>query len=144
MDLIQLENEFEYDRWATLRWIDYLGEDHPDLSVIRHMLGAHKIWLLRCQGVSVTERPEIVPSTETCNDLIDEWMKLLRGDRNDRIIEYQMMNGTPHQLPFSDLVRHILNHRTYHRGELRGLCKARSADDFPETDYYLFAFDKQK
>jgi uncharacterized damage-inducible protein DinB len=38
----------------------------------------------------------------------------------------------------SDIAAHVVNHGTYHRGQLRERAEADGLDDFPETDLILF------
>ena len=137
-DLAVFEQGFQYDGWATQRWIEFLGEDSEDRSIISHMLGAHMIWLVRCRGESLSELPRIPPTIAELNRIRDDWMEYLAANRHDPRIHFTRMDGQQRSLLVSEIVAHALNHGTYHRGELRGLCRARGVTDFPETDLALF------
>jgi uncharacterized damage-inducible protein DinB len=37
-----------------------------------------------------------------------------------------------------EIAHHVINHGTYHRGHLRGLCDAAEFTEFPDTDLIKF------
>lgn len=138
-----LKQGFQYGRYANLLWLERLertGFGEPDKDIFRHILGAEHIWLLRVQGSSPTafELPE--PTAETIGRLQDGWQDALAANRHDPAIAFKRINGEAQELKFTEIARHVINHGTYHRGELRGLCRARGEEDFPETDLAGYYF----
>ncbi|MDE2125220.1 MAG: hypothetical protein KGJ62_01365 [Armatimonadetes bacterium] len=142
MDQIaEFSHLFDYDAWANRRWLDALadkGWPEPDRAVFTHILAASDIWLQRVNGASPAEMPTPEPSAATIATLSREWKVALKHRPGDLMVFYKRTTGEPLHLPLSAIVRHLLNHGTYHRGELRGLCRSRGDDAFPETDYALF------
>lgn len=132
--------DFDYDLWANRKWLECLtgkGLVSPDVAIFRHLLGAQQIWLSRVQGASPTAFPDIEPSDQEMVRLSEGWKAALDGE--DRTIHYTRLNGQALSMRLSDIAHHVVNHGTYHRGELRGLCRARGDEEFPETDFGGFA-----
>lgn len=139
MDLI-IES-FEYDRWANRQWFAYLeaeGWPEADREIFRHILSAQEAWLSRVDGISLTAMPTPDLTLETLDALNQRWVEILRAHPEDPVIAYRRITGDAYAQPLGRIARHVVNHGTYHRGELRGLCRARRADGFPETDQIGF------
>lgn len=134
---------FEFDYWANRHWFRYLVEKkigEPDRSIFQHIMGAQDIWYRRCLGQHPTEISKPDFSIDTLVAFNMEWKALLGGYEDDPIIPYKRFDGSEHRQKLSHIARHVIDHGTYHRGELRGLCRARDEVDFPETGlmaYYL-------
>ena len=136
-DWNDLRTGFEFDRWATTLWrecLDKKGAGDPDRAILGHILSAQKVWLTRCYGTSLDKMPEVDPTQEAIDSLNKGWLEALEQFRDDPIVAFRRTTGEAYQLPLSEIVLHVLNHGTYHRGELRGLCRSRDDNDFPETD----------
>jgi uncharacterized damage-inducible protein DinB len=123
-----LRRGIEYDLWANLQWLECLtrtNSEESDLKIFQHLLASQKAWALRCHGINPSEPPLPELNTET---LIE-------------IIPYKRYNGDPNSMTISWMAQHVINHGTYHRGELRGLRRMRGDDDFPDTDMAGYAFE---
>ncbi|MBS1707577.1 MAG: hypothetical protein JSS65_02520 [Armatimonadetes bacterium] len=135
---------FDYDLWANRLWAAYLAErDWPETEsqIFRHILAASTIWLQRIEGDSPASMPEPSLDDLTQRDLHDRWVRVLQGRDLDEVIAYRRTSGEALQSRLGDIARHVVNHGTYHRGELRGLCKAAGRSDFPETDLIRFVLE---
>ncbi|MHB8636124.1 MAG: DinB family protein [Fimbriimonadaceae bacterium] len=144
-DFIALARDFDYDLWANRLWLACLtakGLPQPDTQILAHILSAQHIWLRRVQGDSLTAMPTIEPSESELVRLNTEWNGILLGACEDRQITYRRTTGEEFTVWLSDIAHHATNHGTYHRGELRGLCRARDDGDFPETDFAGFMLMK--
>jgi uncharacterized damage-inducible protein DinB len=145
LDFEALREGFQYDRWANGEWLDCLvrkGSIEPDMGILSHVLSAQKAWLIRCQGTSPAERPPVDLTVGTMDELFAGWIEALRSHPDDPVIEYWNFSGVEYRRRMSRIARHVIDHGTYHRGELRGLCLARDDEDFPETGfagYYMAA-----
>jgi uncharacterized damage-inducible protein DinB len=133
---------FDYDLWGNRLWLENLqskGMPEPDAAIFRHILAASSIWLSRCKGDSPSSMPVVPADVENLTRLVSGWKTLLSAETDDRIVEYRRTTGEPLSSGLFRIVQHVLNHGTYHRGELRGLCRARGDVDFPETDLIAFS-----
>lgn len=63
------------------------------------------------------------------------WRRIISEADLDSVLE---MTGD-RKISALDLIQHVMNHGTYHRGHLRGLAEAEGLTDFPETDIVRFA-----
>lgn len=130
-----------YDRWANRQWFAYLEEagwPEADREIFRHILAAQEAWLARVNGITLSAMPTPEVTESTLESLHESWADVLTKHPEDPIISYRRLNGVAYSQPLSRIARHVVNHGTYHRGELRGLCRARGEDAFPETDLVAF------
>jgi uncharacterized damage-inducible protein DinB len=132
-----LGQEFDYDLWANRQWLDFLTRKmvgDPDSKVFQHILSAQEIWYQRCLGTSLTAMPTFPPTHEKMAELNGQWKTVLEAREDDPLIHFHRTTGEPGHMRLSQIAQHVVNHGTYHRGELRGLCLSRADGDFPETD----------
>jgi uncharacterized damage-inducible protein DinB len=133
-----LSQGFDYDLWANRQWLDFLtrkGIGDPDRKIFQHILGAQEIWYLRCLGTPPSAMPEFEATHDKMTELNGQWKTFLEVREDDPLIHYHRFNGDPGHLRLTQIAQHVVNHGTYHRGELRGLCLARGDEDFPESDF---------
>ncbi|MBI1332398.1 MAG: hypothetical protein GC165_05925 [Armatimonadetes bacterium] len=134
---------FEYDLWANKQWLDCLdrtGAGEPDRSLLQHILGSQLIWAMRLAGESPTAIPKPDLTVETMETINAKWLGLLETIDLQSSIEFRRTTGEGARAVISWIVQHAINHGTYHRGELRGLRRARGDEDFPETDFIGYGF----
>jgi uncharacterized damage-inducible protein DinB len=142
MEEPMLADDFRYDLWANLRWLRYVRDEalgDAAEEILRHILAAQTVWLERCKGGSPTAMPRPPLTEHELERLNAEWIHMIRETPDDRAVRYARLNGERLQTPFTTIARHVVNHGTYHRGELRGVCRSFGREDFPETDMVLFA-----
>ncbi len=141
-DFQMLAKGFQYDAWANLRWLECLeakGFPQPETGIFEHILSAGSVWYQRCLGFSPLAFPEMELTREAIQIAADKWVALMESLPEDRVVEYRRISGEPLSTTLSEIVLHVLNHSTYHRGELRGLCLLHADEEFPETDRILFS-----
>ncbi len=138
-----LRRGMEYNLWANQQWLECLlrtNADETDRKIFQHILASTKVWALRCYGISVNEMPRPELTQETLDELTKMWLDIIDGRDLEEVIDYKRTTGEPNSMSISWMVQHVINHATYHRGELRGLRRARGDDDFPDTDIAGYAF----
>jgi uncharacterized damage-inducible protein DinB len=137
-----LRRGIEYNHWANQVWLDCLTRTNApdeDLKIFQHILASTKVWALRCHGISVTEMPKPELTKQTLDELTKMWLDILDGRDLEEAIAYKRTTGEPNEMTISWIAQHVINHGTYHRGELRGLRRARGDNDFPDTDIAGYA-----
>ncbi|HRI42829.1 MAG TPA: hypothetical protein PLL78_02280 [Fimbriimonadaceae bacterium] len=131
---------FRYDAWANRAWLAALPTfDDRDRAeaIFRHILVAQRIWLVRT--LSEEETPPFSDDLgEAVSRLSEAWIALIETCDPGAFVSYTTMVGESHFNTVDQIARHVVNHGTYHRGQLRGLKQAEGADDFPETDLIRF------
>ena len=111
-----------------------------------HILTAEAVWLSRWQGESPTSmKPEwtgfLVP------DIRQQWVRIMEGQtqilgqiddaRIDTTIAYHNLAGEPQQATYAQMFRHVINHSSYHRGQITTMLRQLGASA-PSTDLIRF------
>lgn len=131
--LEEIRELFAYNRWANHRLFEaaaglddegftrHLGGSFPTVrDTLAHIVGAEWIWLARWHGDSPKGAPE-------------SWdLAALAG-----IIAYRTMRGEPFAQPLGQLLRHVVNHSSYHRGQVASQLRELGVT-VPATDLVLF------
>ena len=122
----------DYDRWANQRWLPIVESNDALRPIFSHILNAQAIWFRR-----VADPDFSLP--EAFSDQIDSnhaaWKSILPNRDLTEVIHYRNLAGVPHECPFGEILMHVINHGTYHRGQLREM----APDAFLDTDYVMFA-----
>jgi uncharacterized damage-inducible protein DinB len=154
--LDELRRLFAYNRWAVLRVLDAAEaltpeEVHRDLEssfpsvldTLVHGLGAEWVWLERWTGTSPTGFPDWGP-LDSVAAVRARWDGIWRDQQAflagledvdaDRTVTYRSFKGDPDTRPLGELVRHVVNHATYHRGQVVTMLRQLGQVP-PSTDY---------
>jgi uncharacterized damage-inducible protein DinB len=140
---------FTYHNWANRRALDSIagldGNDAIPRKLLAHLLGAQKLWLLRIQGSNLTGA-EVWPdfSFEECLALDAEmelkWREYLEKmdeEELNRSVAYTNTKGDSFVNSVEEIVTHMFNHGTYHRGQIAS--KVRELGGTPaSTDFIVF------
>ncbi len=141
-----IQDLFEYNRHCNRQIIGVLSgnpaaADEKGLSILSHMLNAHHIWNKRITG---DPSAHAVWSVHSINDTdrIDEenhqvTLQLLIAEDLQRIVRYTTSVGTPFANPVLNILFHVINHSTYHRGQLALKFRDWGLDPVP-TDYIFY------
>ena len=135
----------EYTKWAnhrvvravaTLPVADFkrdLGSSHGGVrGTLAHTLGAEWIWLERWKGVSPTQRMDEGEFTDilvlrsrwkAVEEHRESWFENLGESAVRQKIRYQSLAGKSFEAPLWQLIQHLANHSTYHRGQVTSLLR---------------------
>ena len=166
MDRERVIRLYDYHHWATDRVFDTLagisaaqldrawgGSFGTGRALLRHVVGVERLWLERWCGVSLKALPEF-PATHAGSDFKAEWERV-KADQRRYLDEeltsgqlatdltYVNLKGERWTYPFVEVLQHVVNHGTYHRGQITHLLRDLGAAP-PSTDYLLFAEDRRK
>jgi uncharacterized damage-inducible protein DinB len=141
-DVLQL---FAYNKWANDRMLGSLqpltteqftralGMSFPSVSATAaHIAAAEWVWLSRWKGTN----PSAMPGWAMAPPLSDLTAKFaaLEDERSDflrslsdadlaRPLTYTLFSGASDTQPLVVLFQHIVNHGTYHRGQVAGMLR---------------------
>ena len=159
MNLIEIQRLYDYNSWANERVLESLrpiGQEvftsnkqasHGSIrGIVAHIAGAEWIWLQRWNGSSPGsllpeaefETPEIAVQRlrKTDRDLQEFTSQLTQADL-DASRGYKTMEGKAYSNVLSDMLLHVANHSSYHRGQITTLLRQSGA--VPQsTDFILF------
>ena len=115
-------------------------------DTLNHIYLAEWIWSHRWNGESPTAFPaEEIPDLATLRAKWSEMEGKVRAYFDaasesglDRIIEYRLMSGTPSAAPLWQMVAHVVNHATYHRGQVTTLLRQLGAVPAKSTDMITY------
>jgi uncharacterized damage-inducible protein DinB len=152
----ELRRLFDYNRWANVRLLDVaaalsaeeLGRDLESsfpsvLATLVHGLGAEWIWLERWKGTSPTAFPDpadlasVAAVRARWNEVWEDQRAFVAGlDDGDvaRPVTYRLFSGAVDTRPLGELLRHVVNHATYHRGQVVTMLRQLGKTP-PPTDY---------
>ena len=129
-----------------------LGSSFPSVrDTLAHMVGAETAWLLRWQGESPSALlpASQFPNAATVKKTWSALEKKLRayfdhlGEQGiNKVISYKLLNGTPGASPFWQMLQHVVNHASYHRGQVVTLLRQLGAQ--PPKSVDLIAFYREK
>jgi uncharacterized damage-inducible protein DinB len=92
-------------------------------DTILHIANAEKIWLQRLKKL-----PQNPITVKTKNDLINIWKETSTDLKNfieqmpeemfEEKLQYKNTKGVEFHSPYYELIAHVVNHSTYHRGQV--------------------------
>ncbi len=158
-DLVEL---LLYHRWATERTLEAASKLSPTQftqaitssfpgvrDTLVHSFGADRIWLGRISGQAPDRaNPVDFPSVESLRDpwltALDAWPKrvLEIGDR-DAMISYKAFNGDPFTSSLEEIIKQVVNHGTYHRGQITTMLRQLGAETV-NTDFITYSRQKTR
>jgi uncharacterized damage-inducible protein DinB len=155
----QLLRLLDYNKWANnsiCSFVNAAGEDRAAMEqkssfpsiqkTILHILDAQEIWLMRLREEKITGWPSknfSGTTAEACVLLINSSQNLADHiltitDPEATIIEYQNLKGLTFSNNVFEIVMHIVNHGTYHRGQVITLLRGSGYDQPGSTDLINF------
>jgi uncharacterized damage-inducible protein DinB len=154
---------FDYTVWAnhklmrvaaTLSVDDYkrdLKSSHGGVrGTLVHTMSAEWVWLERWKGISPTrhfdesELPDIVALSDRWSVIEQHrasWLESLKPEAMPQSLRYRNLQGQELETPLWQMVQHVANHSTYHRGQLVTMFRQLGAKAV-STD--LIAWDRER
>ena len=152
----------DYHYWARDRVLDAVDALEPEQYVkdlgssfksvrdtVVHTYGAEWIWYSRWIG----DAPSSLPDPEVFPDVASvrvPWKaqeekvrlfvrSLASSDQLGRVFKYRLMNGQPAESAFAHMLQHVVNHASYHRGQITTMLRQLGAPA-PKSQDMIFFF----
>ncbi len=154
-----LRQHLEYSAWASRKLVqavkdlslgdrmrDFGTADKNALGTLVHIFAADRMWLGRVEGnvparfLDVDRDMHMSALERDWPAVQDRWIAL--DVAPDTVISYHDLKGNPYQTPFSEIVLHLVNHATHHRGQVAGFLRAMGHTP-PSLDLIRFYRDLQ-
>ncbi|MGH9699798.1 MAG: DinB family protein [Candidatus Acidiferrales bacterium] len=150
---------YDYNAWANHRTLDAcaalsaeqftrdLGSSFGSVrDTLAHIFLVEHLWLERWHGRSLTgfsppaDFPDLAAVrarwTEIERDLLD-YIASLKTEDVQRVMHYQTTTGTAQAQPLWQMLQHMVNHGSYHRGQVATLLRQLGVKPAP-TDLIIF------
>jgi uncharacterized damage-inducible protein DinB len=124
-----------------------IASSFPSLyKTVNHMWLAEEVWWQRMKLVeNITLQSEQFTGSfsEQCNQLAKqsllwkEWVDAASDNQLTHVFAY-IRNKEQHKMKVNDMLLHVFNHATYHRGQLVTLLRQLGEDKIPATDYVVY------
>ncbi len=140
-----LRMHLDYTTWASARLLEAAGTLSPeelardfgtaDKSVVgslAHVYAADRIWMVRIEG-----KPPVPFITQEDRDLavlnrdwpalLDAWKQWAAGLTDESLAtmaSYKDLKGNAYTTPYWQIILHVVNHGTHHRGQVSGFLRA--------------------
>lgn len=111
-------------------------------DTLQHTFGAEVVWLCRWQGESPTTFPGEMPADAA--GLREAWktheirfrafVASLDDEALQVVVHYRLFSGAEGESPLWQMLAHVVNHATYHRGQVTTLLRQLGAAAPASTD----------
>jgi uncharacterized damage-inducible protein DinB len=138
-----LRYQIHYTSWATSRILeaaaalsteqlehDFQTADKSVSGTLIHMFRSERNWLARIEGRSQS----FSGSSDDFSWLLENWPVLraswhlwadsISDNDCDRLVSYQDMRGVSQNDTLTEIVLHVVNHSTHHRGQVSGFLRS--------------------
>jgi uncharacterized damage-inducible protein DinB len=138
---------FDFTAWASQRLVlaaaslteeeltrDFKHADKSVLGTLVHAFAADRVWLGRVTGVGAgrfidPEKDMHLAVLQTDWPAVHAgWTEYLKGQTNESlmstVVAYTDLRGNTHQTPLWQIVLHVVNHASHHRGQVSAMLRA--------------------
>lgn len=130
----------QYNSWANTRLYRMAGQ-LPDEQyrkdvgaffkslhgTLNHLLATDRIWMRRLTGtgdhpgkldaIVCDDLPSLTAARRTEDERIINFVRDLTEDQMEETWDYRTLNGTAHRQRRREILAHVFNHQTHHRGQ---------------------------
>ncbi len=137
---------FEYNLWANKKFSEVLRtnpfQSEKILKFISHIANAQSIWLSRAKGekteIGVWDEHDFKEALERLKDSSQEWLDYLYNSVDiEGTIQYTNSKGDEYESRLADILTHVVNHGTHHRGQVALLLREKDIDP-PASDFIFY------
>jgi uncharacterized damage-inducible protein DinB len=155
----------EYNTWANIKisgLIEAAGEERATMlqkssfptikQTLLHILDAQFIWDQRLHGNSIADWPgkNFNGTASEAGDLLiksshnlEKYVQGLTEKDLKQIIAYRNIKGEPFKNPVWEILVHLINHGTYHRGQLVTMLRGSGFTAVTSTDMINYFRERQ-
>lgn len=155
-----------YNLWANQRLIEMIlqltpaeqqkalpGSFESIFKLLQHMWDAESIWW---QRIKLLE-PIVLPSKTTRDDIAElgqgllqqskkwmEWTDSASKPALEHVVAYRNSKKEQFKQPVFQIILHVINHQTYHRGQLVNQLRQLEKENIPPTDFIIWSMSRKQ
>ncbi|MCW9708330.1 DinB family protein [Fodinibius salsisoli] len=159
--------QYDYHQWANNRFFEHLKQLPAGLytqevesvfssiaEVISHIYRVDGMWLSVMSGDSFEETMQVIKKLETQSDgkglelmqrlneaLAQRYATFFKQQDPDEIISVEHPRYGALETSVANLVQHVVNHGTYHRGNITAMLRQQGEAGIP-TDYVFYLYEQ--
>jgi uncharacterized damage-inducible protein DinB len=144
IDVNILRTHLDYTAWASNRLLEVAAKLSPEeltrdfgtadksvVGTLAHVFAADRIWMARIEG-----KPPAKFITDEDRDLAlmnrdwpgllgvwKQWAAGLNGESLAQSASYKDLKGNAYTTPYWQIILHVVNHGTHHRGQVSGFLR---------------------
>ena len=155
----------EYHYWARDRILDAIGPLTPEQylkdlgnsfksvrDTVVHTYGAEWVWYSRWTGYSPASLPDATAFPDLAS-IRNAWsaqedkvrqlvQSLAAANELERLIRYRTLGGQDAETMFAVMLQHVVNHASYHRGQVTTMLRQLGAPPPKSQDMIAFFRDR--
>lgn len=154
-----------YNRWANRRLYDMAAQLPDELyrreagvyfkslhGTLNHLLTADRIWMRRLDGtgghpdtlnaIVCEEFAALRQAREAEDERIVKFVASLRDADLEAPRDYRTLNGTAQRQPLKEILAHVFNHQTHHRGQAHAALTAAGVAEPAPLDLMVMQREK--
>jgi len=150
-----------FNTWANQKLTEYILSLPDDLYqkevissfpsihlTLLHMWSAEHIWWQRLKLMENINRPqdyfkgstqEVIQNLLQQNRMWEDWINNSSEMTLDHVFKYQNTKREPFKQPTYQMLLHVFNHGTYHRGQLVTMLRQLGQTKIPPTDFIVWS-----
>jgi uncharacterized damage-inducible protein DinB len=166
MNISYFKDLMAYNIWAnskTISWLNTLTEEQwtrpqeSSFPTIRdtalHVLGAEYIWLQRLCDVNETVwipavftgiNAEIIDAWQKASLDLERFLETFKLENLWDTVTFKRINGEVKELKNFEIFSHVVNHSTYHRGQLVTMLRQVGFTEVSSLDLMNFYLEKRE
>lgn len=160
-----LQRYTAYNLWAHHQIFDALKPLSPELfntplnssfpgiqATLLHIWDAESIWWQRLKlqeqivvpSLTFNDSPAVL-ERKILTQAADwaEWVRESQEIQLQHTIQYQDRKGHPLKIQVSEIIQHVVNHTSYHRGQVITLMRQVGLTKIPQTDFGFYVLQKR-
>ncbi len=113
-----------------------------------HIWDAQAIWLIRLNHESILNWPSanfegdaitLFDGIISCSEELINKIQSLEVDLSQEMISYKNMSGAEYKSSVADIIFHVVNHSTFHRGQIINMLRSQGLEKMESTDMITFS-----
>jgi uncharacterized damage-inducible protein DinB len=144
--------QFEFEFWSNTMILNSLKtlkeSDERAILLFSHLLSSHRMWLCRVNKTEITCTLFQERNLTECEALmaqnLKDWKQFLANktvqdlEETIEFISAWEANPSKREMTIEDAIIHLINHSSYHRGQIVASIKGK-VDELPLSTYIMYA-----